>query len=816
MSEIYIKYSLEILNRENGGAKFEQLATDLINKTICSNIIPATGPYSGGDKGQDGTTHTSFITDSDNLFRIWIKSPEPQKEKIVFAFSINKRWKSKVSKDVDKIIKNNLQPDKVIFTTNQFIKEKNKINVIQEIQKEKRVALEILDGTWITNHLKEKYYDLAIKYLGLPATLDPEIEKIIDRILGFRKGGMSKEESLEVKDLLERASYRSRYHSFLEHRMADLKKAADIQSKYEDFYDEAIKNYEEALTEKDNVNDKYLIADTFYNYFKALQKTLAGRIRITKKIDEYLDLIISNKLYEYYKFISVWIFLLLPDYDKKSLGKFNLLGFIDNFLSELNKTPNDLPPHIKASIQETKLLLDSIFSQEDSELINKFKNHLHSVKDIVLYPLTTYARIIATMAPRFYENSEYEDLYNETEQLIGEKESVFSKAQLRKDRAIQLFDAGFMDAAIRDMNIVKFQWFSEETLRGSLLSSWMLHEAYKKLKLYHASIYELYFILQLSTFNRAALHKDLIVSSLAFLYYTYLMAGYSGTAYAFARLAIGAERKYGIKPHPDEPFSENVQRNFPLMLNEVRNKYPTLHDNLLDLFKNHADESLQTYLEIVYSSDEEFEKGFEDPDELAKAKKFRKDLLAGNFSLSKKTDNPVVIDETANLQIIEFSYENISFKVSFTKNYLLRLVAESISSFIQILLVEVIKKYDLCWIEDDIRIVISKEEVSTDYQITEKPNNLFLDLEIKLSNKTIDNFYKPDFEKLNEFEVSLFSILITSSTIEKSEDIKSLYEELLKNGFFERLARRTPYGFLFNKWFGEECFNEIVKKTNNE
>jgi len=203
MSELYIKYALEILNRENGGTKFEGLVTDLITKTICSNIIPATGPYGGGDKGQDSSTHISYINESSNLFRIWITSPQATKEKIVFAFSINKKWKTKVKDDVYKIINNNLKPKKIIFITNQFIKEKEKLDVIQKFELEK-INLEILDGSWIVGNLKDKFYDLAVKYLDLPEKLDPEIEKVFERILGFKKGGMSTQESLEVKELLER------------------------------------------------------------------------------------------------------------------------------------------------------------------------------------------------------------------------------------------------------------------------------------------------------------------------------------------------------------------------------------------------------------------------------------------------------------------------------------------------------------------------------------------------------------------------------------------------------------------------------------
>jgi len=569
------------------------------------------------------------------------------------------------------------------------------------------------------------------------------------------------------------------------------------------------------LTETDNVSDRLLIADTYYNYFKALSKSLAGRIRIANKLKEYSDFIISNKIYELYKKILVWVFIIWPDYENKSLGKFNLGKFIKDFQKELHNVPEDIPSYIRASIRETELLLESILSKDDSEIINKMTKHLHEVKDIPLYPLSTYIKMIAIMAPRFYGNKEYENLYDEAEQLITNKETIFSKAQLRKDRAMQLYKAGYIDASIRDLNIIKFQWYSEETLRGSLLSSWMLHQAYRQLKLFHAAIYELLFILQLSTTDLSNIQKDLIVRSLAFLYYSYLEAGYGGTAYIFARLAIGAERKYRIETHPEPSFYDMVQINLALILNDIREKYPTLHENLISLFQKHAGKPVQTYLDIVYSTEEEFEKGFKDPKELGKAKKFRKELLEGKFSLKSIPDNPIIIDETESSQKIEFCYQGIHFNIAFSNAYYLRMVSESISSFIQILIVEINEKCDLCWIEDEIQINISRDKLARNFQIRERPNNRFLEIDVRLNDKMLENFYKLDFDKLYDFEIFLFSTLITLSTIDKSEDIKQMIKELNDNGFFEKVARRTPYGFLYNKWFGKECFNEIVKEANH-
>ena len=87
--EPVIKYYIETLNRENGGSLFEFIASSLAEKEICSNIMPSTGPYGGGDKGVDSRTHKTYLLDSNDNFRLYFSTDKsPTKKRIIFAVDI--------------------------------------------------------------------------------------------------------------------------------------------------------------------------------------------------------------------------------------------------------------------------------------------------------------------------------------------------------------------------------------------------------------------------------------------------------------------------------------------------------------------------------------------------------------------------------------------------------------------------------------------------------------------------------------------------------------------------------------------------------
>lgn len=823
MTDKLIEYTLETLNRDNGGAKFENLATDLAEKEICSNIIPSTGPYGGGDKGVDAKTHSTILTESSGTYRLF-QSPvtTPTNKKMIFAYSINKDWKDKLKKDIEKIvITYKLKPKTIAFITNQFIKEKTKAIYLTELKKDyPSIEVEIFDGTWLTLKLKDKHYSLMVKYFNFSETDNPEIVEMYKRIYAFRDGGMTDKESVEVKETLERARYRTSYGGLYEARVTDLKRAADIQKKYIKFLDESIKNYEEAFTELEHIHDKSLGADLFYAYFQALQKARMYD-KLASKMIEYRDYLLANKIIPHFEYLFSWSLYLLPHVsDIKSL---DIINFIDESFSKLEKfsIPSGLPRHIHARFDEAivygKQTL-KLTQNKDEDILTLWIKHIEKYKDIPLYPIETVGKIVTGISMIFEGDPKYEELYSKVEEILVNRHKKLELAQLRKDRALSLYNAGKYEEAIHHLNIVKLQWYDHETIRGSLLTSILLKECYTALGLKYAAIYELLTILHISTLDDDLFksQRDLFVTALAQLYYKYLSLGLIATAILWGKLTYIATRRYGIEPdgEPDDTkFGDIFGGNTSVMLNDIRVDMPNLHQKIFDLVEPLGISAIGGYKMIVFESDEDFIKGWEGSEkELESAKELRKKMLNNEISKSKTPGVEDIINETDTKQTRVFKYKGVECVVISGNSYEEKLVAEHILSFLQMLFLEIFLSNKLTWIEEKIIFRLEINDSQKGFVFQENANNEAVDTTLNISKTTIEDFYKSPFKYLSDFERLLLAGMLTQTTIDKDEVIKEYIEELASNGFLEILSSRLPFGMIVNTFLGRKDYETLIKK----
>lgn len=818
--EVVIKHYIETLNRENGGSLFEFIASSLAEKEICSNIMPSTGPYGGGDKGVDSRTHKTYLLDSNDNFRLYFSTDKsPTKKRIIFAFSIQKDWELKLDKDCKKIIETNkLGPDEVRFMTNQFVKTKTREEKTKELKKRyPKVDFEIHDGNWVANLLKERHYNLLVRYCGFPETHDPKIEEIYLRIYSFREGGMTDEESVRVKELLERANYRSSYDGILEQRVIDLRTVANIKAQYTAFIEDSIKLYEEALTEVKEVSDAGLISGVYYDYFRALQK-LRLFDRIANKLLEYRNYLLENKRYQDYRFVFSWLVYLLPH--QTEVSSIDLKTFAKESYKLIQKDqPQKVARHITAYYKEALVQGNQLFiflgKRKDDSII-LWKSHINQCKDIPLYPISKVARIVTALAIPYEGTPEYEELYNFVESILLSRNQKLDAAQLRKDRGVNLFHAGKYDQAIRHFNIVKVQWYDYETIRGSMLSAWILNECYSKLRLYYAALQELFSILHLTTLDEDtfAKHRDLFVQSLAFIYYKYLQLGLFGSAMIMGKLTLYAIAKYREEPKLGDgkiSFEETYRKNTGLSLVSLNNKFGEYTDRLLSVIENVDAQAVMTYKMFFKETDEEFEQGWEGAeDKLVDAKKLRKELRQGKYADLKNDDIAEPVDESAKLQKRSFVYKDMECSVDFTNGFDAKRLVEHLLAYLQASFVFFLEDQDLAWIENQLIMHIVLDESASRFQIRERPNNDAVEFDLVVSSKIVGELFTIPFKELFELERLLFSYILMQCTIDKKADIESFIKKLNEKGFFEGLSGRVPFGYTIATFFPDEDYQKLL------
>jgi hypothetical protein len=155
---------------------FEHFARRLAEREICPNLLPQTGPTGGGDSKVDSETYPV----ADDLSLGWFIGigREAASEGWAFAFSAKKKWQEKVRSDVAKIVATGRGYQKIFFVSNQFIRDKARAKVEDELRAKHGLDVRLLDRTWILNKVFGNGHEvLAIEELEPSTSTRREVRK---------------------------------------------------------------------------------------------------------------------------------------------------------------------------------------------------------------------------------------------------------------------------------------------------------------------------------------------------------------------------------------------------------------------------------------------------------------------------------------------------------------------------------------------------------------------------------------------------------------------------------------------------------------
>lgn len=196
-----LEYHLEKLTSRGQEKDFEHFARHLAQREICPNLLPQTGPVGGGDSKVDSETYPV----ADDLTFAWFvgEAREAGSERWAFAFSAKEDWRPKVRSDVEKIVKTGRGYKKAFFISNQFVPDRVRAEVEDELTKKHGLDVRILDRTWILDKVFENRHEgLAIEDLRLQTSVrtttrkgprdverEQELDKVEDRITKAAQSG---------------------------------------------------------------------------------------------------------------------------------------------------------------------------------------------------------------------------------------------------------------------------------------------------------------------------------------------------------------------------------------------------------------------------------------------------------------------------------------------------------------------------------------------------------------------------------------------------------------------------------------------------
>jgi hypothetical protein len=162
-----LDYHLGVLTSKKQEIDFEHFCRRIAEQEICPNLIAQTGPTGGGDSKVDSENYPV----SERISIRWYQGiPNDSAERWAFAFSAKREWRSKVRADVESVASTKRGYKLIYFITNQYVKDKSRAQVEDQLTGKHGVKVRILDRTWILKCVFEHgRQGIAIETLHLDA-----------------------------------------------------------------------------------------------------------------------------------------------------------------------------------------------------------------------------------------------------------------------------------------------------------------------------------------------------------------------------------------------------------------------------------------------------------------------------------------------------------------------------------------------------------------------------------------------------------------------------------------------------------------------
>ena len=112
---------------------------------------------------------------------------------------------------------------------------------------------------------------------------------------------------------------------------------------------------------------------------------------------------------------------------------------------------------------------------------------VESLEEAPLFPLQTLADMLQLLLPLWSANTEWRRLLDRIDEQIGSRVGKGAVAERARDRAMALMKHGRILGALEELHRARVEWWSGDTLRGSVLASLVISQLYWELRLYTAA-----------------------------------------------------------------------------------------------------------------------------------------------------------------------------------------------------------------------------------------------------------------------------------------------------------------------------------------
>ena len=518
--EAQVRFALSQLPVRNAHHEFEHLCRQLTQQFICSNVLPATGPVSaGGDQGRDFETFRSYLLEELGPHGAFLGLVSEGTIAFVCTTQADDLL-GKLRQDIQKVCASGRPVNEIrAFTLNSVpVASRHKLEA--ETQETYEVPLLLHDAESISNLLaRPQGFWIAERFLSIPAQISPEApaaegelsDEYTERRRSWRdKGGPNPTlgDLIDLKaglryaishqiaredlpfwlglvrallaysecptNVLQRGRYELVVATF--RGTHDLRQVDDVARAY----------LQESLSESDparlqDASALLLYANTAVR--AGVTSLTPTELRdwnnlLTTRAEDLLVDVQTDTPHRRASLLDaighLWLHPALWDADFPASGaETDPLDDQDQGVEFPNTAETSLP--------------DDFVLADLSRTLSAWTELMDNLEETPLFPIESLAGVLQLLVPLWTTRAEWRQLLDRVDEAVGERSGQHVVAARARDRAVKLLRSGRCLDALDEFHQTKIQWWSGETVRGSLLAMIIIAELYLKLRLPQAS-----------------------------------------------------------------------------------------------------------------------------------------------------------------------------------------------------------------------------------------------------------------------------------------------------------------------------------------
>lgn len=476
LTETILEYQLDTLTSRSQEHDFEKFVHALAEREICPNLVPQTGPTSGGDSKSDAITHPVAETLVDRWF--WGSASLVRSERWAFAFSLKKDWRSKVQDDVKKLAGLDTKPDRICFISNQFVRDKTRAEVEEALKQAHGIPVTIYDRQWIVRRVIDRgHHQLAIDTLHIAVPPSKEV----------RLGPNDAARKAELNALLIQLKAPDEHHPNEYTLAEDYLHAAYLARSLEHPQYETRHYHEQSIRFAKSFGSQDQIFRALYDYAWSAFWWFEDEAKTREIFIEIVEILKTTKEIEYFeKANNLWS--LLYGSEMEQTGKLSepsqqrrqvLISGLEYITAQPGK------PNAALQAKTTRAMLGLTESLQEKN-INEAQQHIKSLcqhikdsKGLLHYPADRYCDSLLSIGNYIGELPGYDDLVDTIQEITAIRHGETAQGRVVLKRAGQLQEAGRVTDAISAYKKAQILLSKQETIRACAVAMYQCGTSYE-------------------------------------------------------------------------------------------------------------------------------------------------------------------------------------------------------------------------------------------------------------------------------------------------------------------------------------------------